>query len=525
MKEKTSKRKLILIICLAILLLVGIVIGYSFAYFSASVINGDTINNTVVTTAALEIEFTDGPQVSLVNSIPGTSVEKTFKIENKGTEPTSYDVYMSEVVNTFADKSDLVYTITSTDGGYSTTSEEQVPAANKKIIESQVINSGEEHNYTLRVEFKEKFEIQDDNKDKEFSVVIRVNEEKDPSTKTAVDYIKDLDNNSDLAYDGTADNNLRYIGANPNNYVLFNNELWRIIGVMNNTGTSSRNSESLLKIIRSESLGGYSWDVTESGINNMDGINQWGESTYEDNTPYEGADLMRELNTDYLGNITVGTDGYWYGGIAGRKETTMPTTLIDTTAQSMVESVVWNTSSPTNNAGTFEDYSSETFIAQNVYVRERDGYDGRLCTSGTYCNDTVNRTTSWTGKVALMYPSDYLFATSGGTTTNRNECLNLKVNYSGWGSSTYSDCKDNDWLNISTNEWTLSAYAHIGTPQTYNGNTFVISHADFVLELSDGYFYGYNAYGAHGVRPVVHLKSSVRITGGTGTSADPYTLV
>ena len=36
-----------------------------------------------------------------------------------------------------------------------------------------------------------------------------------------------------LAYDGTTDNNLRYIGKDPNNYVTFNNELWRIIGIFN----------------------------------------------------------------------------------------------------------------------------------------------------------------------------------------------------------------------------------------------------------------------------------------------------
>ena len=37
-----------------------------------------------------------------------------------------------------------------------------------------------------------------------------------------------------LAYDGTSDNNLRYVGYNPCNYVSFNDEVWRIIGVMNN---------------------------------------------------------------------------------------------------------------------------------------------------------------------------------------------------------------------------------------------------------------------------------------------------
>ena len=52
----------------------------------------------------------------------------------------------------------------------------------------------------------------------------------------ATEYITNL-----LEYDGeglkidnTSDANIRYYGANPNNYVSFNNELWRIIGVFGN---------------------------------------------------------------------------------------------------------------------------------------------------------------------------------------------------------------------------------------------------------------------------------------------------
>ena len=46
--------------------------------------------------------------------------------------------------------------------------------------------------------------------------------------------------------DETADNNLRFIGANPDNYVWFNEELWRIIGVMNNIDDGNGNKETRL---------------------------------------------------------------------------------------------------------------------------------------------------------------------------------------------------------------------------------------------------------------------------------------
>ena len=51
----------------------------------------------------------------------------------------------------------------------------------------------------------------------------------------------------------------RYIGANPNNYVSFNNELWRIIGVFT-VEDEEGNKEQRMKIIRDESIGNMAWE-------------------------------------------------------------------------------------------------------------------------------------------------------------------------------------------------------------------------------------------------------------------------
>jgi len=82
--------------------------------------------------------------------------------------------------------------------------------------------------------------------------------------KAGVDTIIDLASTSEeIVDDETVDHNLRYIGANPNNYVRFNGELWRIIGVMNNMKTNESDAgESRIKLIRAESIGNYSWDTT-----------------------------------------------------------------------------------------------------------------------------------------------------------------------------------------------------------------------------------------------------------------------
>jgi len=50
------------------------------------------------------------------------------------------------------------------------------------------------------------------------------------------------------------------------------NELWQIIGVMNNIDNGTGKKESRLKIQRVDSLGAYAWDSSNSGINNGNGV-------------------------------------------------------------------------------------------------------------------------------------------------------------------------------------------------------------------------------------------------------------
>ena len=108
-----------------------------------------------------------------------------------------------------------------------------------------------------------------------------------------------------------------------------------------------------------------------------------------------------------------------------------------------------------------------------------------------------------------MYPSDYGYATSGGTTTNRDACL-AKELYS-WSSSGYSDCKNNDWLFNSTIQWTLTPFS------SPSGDVFIVGNTGYVSYYS-------NASNSYGVRPSVYLTSNVGISGGDGTMNNPYIL-
>ena len=167
-----NKKPYVLAIALA-LLLVATITTVSYAYFSATVTG--TGQSTIVTTGSMEIEFSDGPEVSLQNAVPGQYVEKTFKVKNVGLGDTVYDVYLSELINDFVDKTDLVYEVISNDGG-TNVSETQMPDVAQNIISNKAIRAGEEHNYTLRITFKETNDNQDDNKGVSFSAIVRINE-------------------------------------------------------------------------------------------------------------------------------------------------------------------------------------------------------------------------------------------------------------------------------------------------------------------------------------------------------------
>ena len=177
-------------------------------------------------------------------------------------------------------------------------------------------------------------------------------------------------------------------------------------------------------------------------------------------------------------NANLNSGGYW-------------TNSLGSDAKNMIGDTLWYL------GGTSNYTSSTNGLTSHFYSYER----GTTVYSG--------RDTSWVGKVGLMYPSDYGYATSGGSTTDRNACLNKEL-YN-WDSSDFSDCKNNDWLYESSyHQWTI-------TPRA--SNSYYVFRVGFA-----GYLRYYSANKAIGVRPVVFLKSSIKIVDGDGSSSNPYIL-
>ncbi len=101
-----------------------------------------------------------------------------------------------------------------------------------------------------------------------------------------------LPNNPDELYkDEHGD--IRYYGKNPNNYVSFNNELWRILGVI----------DGKIKIIRNESIGDMQWNSTRNNNWNNASLKSYLNGEYYNSIDGTYKNMISE-ETYYLGGAT-----------------------------------------------------------------------------------------------------------------------------------------------------------------------------------------------------------------------------
>ncbi len=159
------------------ILIVGVCAITSYAFFTGSV-NGNSSAN-VITTGNMSLLLNDSQELSAYDLLPGSRITKPFSVKNNGDVDSVYDVYLSELINTFGDKHDLVYTVISTNGGCQTTSSTQVfdkSSAEAKIVSSCPIGAGQTHDYQLVIDYVEDGTNQDDNKGKKFAALISVND-------------------------------------------------------------------------------------------------------------------------------------------------------------------------------------------------------------------------------------------------------------------------------------------------------------------------------------------------------------
>ena len=483
MEEKKDNKKKIII--LGIITFIVIILSATFAFYTWSS-NANQDIDVALNLSGLDayIHYNKGTDVLTGTLLPSTdynggiSTEIELWKDPSAESRTLYGhIYMdiTTIGTNLANEPALKWAITSNGEVLNTGDFVGKSNGNSISLKLNIPLQTTKQLFKIYIWLDESMEINDAIVGETISTIVRAEATEIMYPQNASEYIESLlTSNPEIMNNDDPDGNVRYMGVDPNNYVRFNNELWRIIGVFDVASSYGGPIEKRLKIIRDESIGTMSWD--NKGTN---GENNWADSA-----------LMEVLNSGAYWNRTSGTCPSGQNGAT--KSCDFSATGLTEEAKSLIGDAVWNL------GGTASFTSASNGLASHFYGYER----GTTVYSG--------RPTYWVGKIGLMYPSDYGYATSGGTTTNRASCL-AKELYS-WYDSNYIDCKNNDYLyNSSLYQWTITPYS---------------SHSNYVFNVNAaGNVYYLNANISYSsASPVLYLKSTVEITGGDGTSGNPYTL-
>ena len=512
-----EKKKPIILSVIALLALVALVVGATFAYFQAQVGEGKSADVVVKSYTVDTFTFATGSQISLNldqdnfasgkgNITGSTYASATLTANNKTNTATEhYYLYLNIENNTFTysineSTPEIIMTITDNAGtevtditglthtsvtdangtqvsGYDITNKNGIITLfnNREITTT----STKEERWNVKVTFVNYDASQNANAGKSMSAKVMI--QKEEEKVFLADYVKSLytgtQGENGIYYhdasltDGAGDNSYRYSGANPNNYVCFgSNEstcptdnLYRIIGVFGNQ----------VKLIK--------YDYATSALLGTDGDYA---STGTPNASY------------YKGSLTTINTYYWNNS-----------TKKNTWSESLLNKTNLNTNF-INNIGTewANKIATTTWkVGGNTYANIRDvipatAYQNEIVNPVT--TNTTDNATEYSAKIGLMYVSDYGFGAdpSAWTTT--------LYNYD--GSVNGSTIRSLNWMHMGYYEWTLSRSAD------RSGSAFFVY---YVGGVDDD-----NVLSNYAVRPSFNLESSITYLSGSGSASDPMVI-
>ena len=293
--------------------------------------------------------------------------------------------------------------------------------------------------------------------------------------------------NSYTDTDGTTKyHDYRFRGADPNNYVSFNNDLYRIIGVFDENSHGVK-GKYLIKLIMADQLYAGSWGVYNT--TNTSGTYSSYKNDWTGNTTGVKANANVLLNEFFYNktdtSTTYGSCSNWtyYSYSKAFSCSDIVGYGITDTYRNYIQEVTWY----------LKGYNSISYSKQNFYLCERG-----LSTDTTNCmsanSGAYDATT--TANIGLIYVSDYLYASS----------------YFADASTTNADS-----LYYGNKNWLFKGYEWTITPSANNASyAFNVSSYSNVRNFYTDFSYG--------VRPTFYLKSTIGISKGAGTIDDPYIL-
>ena len=481
-----NKKKILMMIFLSLFSIAIISLGTYAIWTSA---NDLLTGSNTIQSGQVKMSYSESNEIGMNNALPIKDSEGKvltnyfdFKvlsyIKTRANDSTqrklNYNIVLEPLTvdNPLSDSEIKVY-LTKVESGTETVVVEPttIEKLNNKVLSSkeEIFSNNKAEvvtSYRLRAWIDESVDTTKLN-EKKYSYKFRVNINNEDAPKEMVpilnipvgtDGLEQITHTIDdtLQVDGKFATEYRYRGGNVNNYVTFNNEVWRIIGIIPTEDTNG-NVENRIKIIKDESIGNMAWNETSSS--------NWTTAT-----------LNTYLNNDYYNTLTtdaknmIGTTKYFLGGSYDRE---------------ISSDMMWENERKKSNGSNC--------------VANEDGYTGSECyyygTNPIMQNDASK-------KIAIMYTSDYGYAAS-------KECVSVLYLY-----ASSASCKTtNNWLDKSANTWLLSQST------SYDGGC--VFHVVEVGSVTDGATV--SSVGS-AVRPVLSLSSNVKISGGNGTSTNPYTL-
>ena len=475
-----NKKQAIILSVVAIVALLSLILGATYAYFQASGNSGSSTNVNVTTYTSDLLTFEIGNDIAVYadqtsfasgkgNATGSTFAKAILTANNKtNTATKNYYVYLNISENTFTytqneSTPELLLTIKDTSGneitsitglthktvtdgkgasisGFDITTKSGVITLfdNREIT----ANPTKTEEWNITVTFVNYDADQSKNAGKTFVAKLMIQQE-NLGNQTLAEYVISqytgtqgsngiYYHNSTLA-NGAGDNSYRYAGASDsvNNYICLGSDkatcpdanLFRIIGVFG----------AQTKVIRAKSVGNKEWDTNDS--------NTWSSSS-----------LNTYLNGEYLTSL---------GTLADKIATT-----------------TWKVG-----GGSWSNIV--TSVPKTAYQYE---------VGSSASSTTVDK------KIGLMYVSDYYYSASPSawTLVGYNESDATKD---------YRVAKTTNWLYLGSSEWTISR----GSGSTYGASNVT----------STGYVLSNLVTSSFGVRPSFNLLSSVTYASGSGTSSDP----
>ncbi len=525
-----EKKKPIILSVIALLALVALVVGATFAYFQAQVGEGKSADVVVKSYTVDTFTFSTGSQISLNldqdnfasgkgNITGSTYASATLTANNKTNTATEhYYLYLNIENNTFTysineNTPEIIMTITDNAGtevtditglthtsvtdangtqvsGYDITSKNGlITLFNNREITT---TSSKEERWNIKVTFVNYDASQNANAGKSMNAKVMIQKEVMPFHQTCNDntlachtaklYTGTQGENSIYYHDanlanGAGDNSYRFAGARDkvNNYLCFGStqspcpadNLYRIIGVF----------DGRVKLIKS--------DYATSALLVTDG--DYNTSTYSKSSvsTYKGElTTINRYTWNYKNNTTI-NNGFgsntWSTSLLNKTNLNQNfITKVGAEWTAKIDETTWKVGG--NDYDNIASKPAKTAY-QNEIVKPAPG------------NYSTNGDTEYKAQIGLMYASDYGFAAAPSAWTTDLKSYHI------------NSIPNSNWMYMGIDEWTISRFAEF-----YTGVLYVNASG----RLCNG-----SSNDALAVRPVFNLTSSVNYASGSGSATDP----